>query len=221
MFLVINKIAKENNLKVIYDAAHAFGSSYKHNSLASFGDVSTLSFHATKLFHTIEGGAIVTQNNELSEKLDLIKRFGHYDDEHFTLGINGKQSEFNAAMGIELFPELPKLIAKRKKLSEIYDEKLRGRLGRPQNQSGLDYNYSYYPVLFDSEQDLLNVFQRLNEKGIFPRRYFFPSLNKLPYLEKKFECPNSEDISKRIACLPLFPDLDEKSAIQIAKIIVG
>ncbi|WP_281523644.1 DegT/DnrJ/EryC1/StrS family aminotransferase [Turicimonas muris] len=217
----INKIAKENNLKVIYDAAHAFGSSYKHNSLASFGDVSTLSFHATKLFHTIEGGAIVTQNNELSEKLDLIKRFGHYDDEHFTLGINGKQSEFNAAMGIELFPELPKLIAKRKKLSEIYDEKLRGRLGRPQNQSGLDYNYSYYPVLFDSEQDLLNVFQRLNEKGIFPRRYFFPSLNKLPYLEKKFECPNSEDISKRIACLPLFPDLDEKSAIQIAKIIVG
>ncbi len=218
----IEQIAKQHNLKVIYDAAHAFGSRYNGKSLVSYGDISTLSFHATKLFHTIEGGAcIVNCGNETAKHLDLCKRFGHNCDEHYTLGINGKQSEFNAAMGLANFPHIDEIIHERKRVCDAYDAKLKAIVQRPKTQQGLDYNYAYYPVVFKDENQLLNVFAALNAEHIFPRRYFYPSLNTLPYLKNKMSCPVSEDICSRIACLPLYPTLSDSDITRICDIILS
>lgn len=216
----IRDIADRHGLKVIYDAAHAFGSRRGGKALCSCGgDVSTCSFHATKLFHTIEGGACIVRDKDVSDRLDLIKRFGHEGDTHFREGINGKQSEFHAAMGLANFPHIAEIIADRRRISQTYDTLLENRLGRPEKQDDLEYNYAYYPVVFESEKQLLNVFKALNAEGIYPRRYFYPSLNMLPYLKEKTDCPVSEDISRRIACLPLFVGLPESSIEKIAQIV--
>ena len=215
----IEDIAQKYGLKVIYDAAHAFGSRYKGRALCSYGDISTLSFHATKLFHTIEGGACIVKDKEVAKKLDLIKRFGHVGDNHYALGINAKQDEFNAAMGNVNLNHIEEIIAERKRLSELYDTLLPSRLRRPAKQEGLEYNYAYYPVVFESEQDLLNAFARLAKADIFPRRYFYPSLNTLPYLNERFSCPVSEDICSRIACLPLFVGLEEDTVRKICAVL--
>lgn len=215
----IEKIAKQHGLKVIYDGAHAFGSRYHGKSLLDYGDISTLSFHATKLFHTIEGGACIVKDAEINRKLDLAKRFGHNGDEHFTLGINGKQSEFHAAMGLANFPYIGEIIADRKRASDLYDSLLQGYVKRPKLQAGLEYNYAYYPVIFKSETELLTVFNALNKEGIFPRRYFYPSLNTLPYLNNRQACPISEDISRRIACLPLYVGLENENIKRICRIV--
>ncbi|MDE6250947.1 MAG: DegT/DnrJ/EryC1/StrS family aminotransferase [Alphaproteobacteria bacterium] len=214
----IQKIADKYGLKVIYDGAHAFGARYKGKSLLSYGDISTCSFHATKLFHTIEGGACIVRDKAVSDKLELQKRFGHNGDEHYMLGINAKQSEFHAAMGLANFPYIKDIIADRKRVSDTYDKLLVGCVGRPQEQVELEYNYAYYPVVFKSEDELLKVFAALNAQDIFPRRYFYPSLNKLPYVDD-VPCPISEDISSRIACLPLYVGLSDNIIQIICKTI--
>jgi dTDP-4-amino-4,6-dideoxygalactose transaminase len=214
----IQEIAEKHNLKVIYDAAHAFGSKVNGRSLLEWGDVSALSFHATKLFHTIEGGACVTSNRNISEKIELQKRFGHNQDEHIMLGINAKTSEFNAAMGLANFPYLEMIIDKRKRISEQYDAFLDGIVLRPAKAAGLEYNYAYYPVVFESEVELLQVFKALAEERIYPRRYFYPSLNILPYVKSQ-ACPVSEDVAKRIACLPFSTELSEEDTARICKTI--
>lgn len=216
----IQKIADKHNLKVIYDAAHAFASKYKGKSLLSFGDVSTCSFHATKLFHTIEGGACIANDDMISDKLELQKRFGQDHDALLCLGINAKQSEFHAAMGLAIFPYLNEIISKRKHISDLYDNMLNGIIQRPKQQKDLEYNYAYYPVMFKNETELLKVFDALHQNDIFPRRYFWPSLNTLPYLEKTQSCPISEDICSRIACLPLYPDLCDEDVKKISQIVV-
>ena len=211
----IQKIADKHGLKVIYDAAHAFASEYKGKSLATYGDISTLSFHATKLFHTIEGGACIVKDKAVSDKLELIKRFGHHGDTHYMLGVNAKQDEFNAAMGLANFKHLDEIKAARKHISELYDSLLNGKLQRPKMQHGLEYNYAYYPVVFESERELLAVFDRLAKIDVFPRRYFYPSLNELPYLTSHYDCPVSEDITTRIACLPLYVGLADADVERI------
>lgn len=216
----IQKIADKYDLRVIYDAAHAFGVKYKGRSLLSYGDISTLSFHATKLFHTVEGGACVVNREKISERVDLIKRFGHNSDEHFCLGINAKQSELHAAMGIVNLRYFDQILRKRKKISDLYENLLRDSVIRPSKQTGLEYNYSYFPVIFENEDMLLKVFNCLNENNIFPRRYFYPSLNTLPYVDK-CSCPISEDISRRIACLPLYPDLSDSDIKKICDIMLN
>ncbi len=216
----IQEIADRHKLKVIYDAAHSFGSRYKGQALSCYGDISTLSFHATKLFHTIEGGACIVKEKGVSERLEMIKRFGHQGDDYYCLGINAKQDEFNAAMGLAIFPHLAEIIEKRKRLSDLYDDLLRGLVSRPKKQEDLEYNYAYYPVLFKSEDELLQVFDKLNAEEIFPRRYFYPSLNNLPYIERCYSCPVSEDISARIACLPLSTYMSDKDVERITKIII-
>lgn len=215
----IQEIADKYNLKVIYDAAHAFGSFYKGKSLCGYGDVSTCSFHATKVFHTIEGGACICKDDKVNELLYHAKKFGHDGDDHITLGINGKQSEFNAAMGLALFPYISHLIKERKRVCDLYDSLLVGMVTRPKVQENLDYNYAYYPVVFKSEDELKKVFRALAEQEIYPRRYFYPSLNTLPYLKNKQTCPVSEDICSRIACLPLYPELSNEIVEKICKII--
>lgn len=216
----IEKIARKHNLKVIYDAAHAFGVKYKGKSLLSFGDISTCSFHATKLFHTIEGGAIVSNSPGNARRVILHQTFGHTDDDYFCLGINGKNSEFHAAMGLCNLPWVEKIIQKRKQISEKYNSELNfgESLCRPQSILDFEYNFAYYPVVFQSEKKLLEARNLLRSNQINTRRYFYPSLNKLPFIEYQ-SCPVSEDISSRILALPLFYDLAKEDVLRISKLI--
>ena len=204
----IAEIGRKHGLPVIYDGAHAFGSCYKGKSLLWYGDYSTCSFHATKLFHTVEGGAVITHDASTVEKLDLLRRFGHNGDEHISLGINAKQSELHAAVGLTILPRISEILSARRHLCKLYDTLLEDIVQRPTPQPGLEPNYGYYPVLFKDETQLLTTFSSLAEHNIHPRRYFYPSLNQLPYLKQQSSCPISEDIASRIACLPLYVGLE-------------
>ena len=215
----IEKIAKKYNLKVIYDGAHAFGSKFKGKSLLSYGDITTCSFHATKLFHCVEGGACIANNKEIDEKINFLKKFGYENDDYRCCGINAKNSEFHSAMGLANIKYIDNILKERKKICTSYDKYLKGFVTRPIQPKDLEYNYIYYPVIFKSEEELIKVDKALKEKDIFIRRYFYPSLNELPYLSKKDACPVSEDISRRIACLPLYVGLDEKNIKEICNTI--
>lgn len=215
----IQKIAKKHHLKVIYDGAHAFGVKYKNKSLLQYGDISICSFHATKLFHTIEGGCVVSKTKLIDNKINLIKRFGHNADRHFVLGINAKASEFQAAMGLCNIKHLKKIIKNRKKSSELYDQFLLKNIQKTVPPKNTEMNYGYYPIILKSEKETLEIIKALNNKNIFPRRYFYPSLTKLPYILNKQKCPISEDISLRILCLPLYYGLKEHDVKAIAEII--
>lgn len=219
----IEKTAKKHHLKVIYDAAHAFGVRYKGVPLVNYGDASTLSFHATKLFHTVEGGAIVTNSDDSAHRFSYLRNFGHKGQEDFWgLGINAKNSEFHAAMGICVLPYIEEIIRKRKDLSLLYDEMLLNaglNIVRPSIPADTDYNYSYYPVVFEDEKTLLHVRDALNAEFIYPRRYFYPSLSTLPYV-KKAKVPVTDDISRRVLCLPLYYELEPDQVKKIAHIIL-
>lgn len=220
--LRIEEIGKKYGIKIIYDAAHSFNTFIGEKSVLSFGDVSTLSFHATKIFHTIEGGAIICNNAELNEKLFLLKSFGHKADRYFSAGINGKNSEFHAGMGHLVLDDFNVIQANRKLQHDFYtrmiDEKSLDLI-RPVIAPDVKYNYSYYPIVFPNEKVLVNSIVGLNAENIFPRRYFYPSLNTLPYLSNKISCPVSENISSRVLCLPLFHDLTKEDQERIVSII--
>lgn len=213
----IEAIAQKHGLKVIYDAAHAFGVEYKHKSIFSYGDVSTCSFHATKLFHTVEGGSVTAKDPKAFKQISLYHSFGHIGDDYYTEGINGKNCELHAAMGLCNLPKLDELIAARKYRSELYDSLLNGFVARPVVPQHVTYNYAYYPVVFASETDLLKVKGSLQEHGINTRRYFYPSLNQLPFLTRHDSCPVSEDVSKRVLCLPMYFDLAETDIERICE----
>ena len=219
----IERIARKHKLKVIYDAAHAFGVQWDHKPLLSYGDVSALSFHATKQFHTAEGGAVVCRDAKIAERIALIKKFGHIGEDHyFEAGINAKMSELHAAMGLCVLPKLSEIITTHRRLSGLYDRLLDGSgLVRPQAPENTAYNYAYYPVVFPSHSAMMRTRQALIKKGIMPRRYFFPSLNTLPYLKpgQKRACPVSEDISSRILCLPLYLGLKKKEVELACRVI--
>lgn len=218
---LIEEIAKKHDLKVIYDAAHAFGVKYKGKSLLEYGDVSTCSFHSTKVFHTIEGGSIICHDPELFEKIKLLRSFGHILDDYYIAGINGKNSEFHAAMGLCNLNHLSGIIEGRKQIFRIYDSLLNWQtLEKPtERHQDLEYNFAYYPVIFESAEITAKVIQALNEQNIYPRRYFYPSLNKLSYLKTHQACPVSEDISSRVLSLPLYPDLEHAIVEKICSII--
>jgi dTDP-4-amino-4,6-dideoxygalactose transaminase len=217
----IESIAKKHNLKVIYDGAHAFGVEYKGRSLLSYGDISTCSFHATKLFHTVEGGCIICHDPETLRTLMLMRSFGHMGDEYLSVGINGKNSEFHAAMGLAVFPYLKEIIARRKEIHEQYVSLLSDCNLKflAVDASVIDYNYAYFPVVFATEKELLNVRDILSQSNINSRRYFYPSLNTLPFLSVKSACPVSEDIARRVLCLPMFPDLTTDQVQEISSLI--
>lgn len=209
----IQQIADKHKLKVIYDAAHAFGVRLFGESLLLHGDCSILSFHATKLFHTAEGGAVVCKDAEVAKRVFLMKKFGHIGEEdYFDIGVNAKMSELHAAMGLCVLPKVHDIIASRKECSGWYDEQLKGcSLQWPVPRGSLEYNYGYYPVIFSSHDVMMRVRQALLDNGIGPRRYFHPSLNTLPFLkpELKRACPISESISSRVLCLPLYVGLSK------------
>ena len=216
----INKIASKYNLKVIYDAAHAFDVKYKEQSILNYGDISTLSFHATKLFHTIEGGALIINDDELVQKARYLINFGIKNQEEIPhLGTNAKMNEFEAAMGLCVLDDMEKIKNKRKSLIENYKKELKGLVQFQEQNDNATENYSYFPILFKSEKELLKIQKALNSEQIFPRRYFYPSLDTLEYIEPKQECKISRDISKRILCLPVYYDLENEIQIQIITII--
>ncbi|WP_259016483.1 DegT/DnrJ/EryC1/StrS family aminotransferase [Emticicia fluvialis] len=217
----IEQIARKYNLKVIYDGAHSFGATYKGNSVLSYGDVATCSFHATKVFHTVEGGCVICKDDELLKVLAHYRSFGHKNDDYYMMGINAKNSEFHAAMGLVNLPHVADIIEKRKIVSEKYNELLNwDKLKQPrQNIEGFVYNYAYYPIMLPSEQKLLEVTAALKKEDIVPRRYFYPSLNQLPYLDFYTPCPVSERLSVAALSLPLYYDLALEDAERIAKIV--
>ena len=204
----IDLIAKKFNLKVIYDAAHCFGTKYKGKSVFSYGDISTVSFHSTKLYHSIEGGAVFASDPEVMKRMSFMRNFGHDGPERFEgVGINGKNSEFHAAMGIINLTYVDDILHKRRQLVNVYDLQTRALpLTRPVFCDTAESNNSYYPIIFRTEEALLRTKVNLENHKIFPRRYFYPSLNLLKYVNGA--CPVSEDISARILCLPLFHDLN-------------
>lgn len=216
----IEAIANKHQLKVIYDAAHAFGVNYKGQSLLNYGDASTCSFHATKLFHTVEGGSVTTRSHDLLKQVTLFHSFGHVGDDYYSQGINGKNSEFHAAMGLCNLPKLDLLIAARQQRSALYDSLLSPqKISRPHIPEHTAYNYSYYPVVFANEATLLNARETLLKNEVNTRRYFYPSLNQLPFLQTSQPCPVSEDIAKRVLCLPMYFDLETEHIERICKII--
>lgn len=205
----IQKIAEKHNLKVIYDAAHAFGVKVDEESIFNYGDISTCSTHATKLYQTCEGGLVISNNPELLKKIAYMRNFGHKGPENFQgLGINGKNSEFHAAMGLANLPYLDAIHNQRKKLTERYNLKLKNfKAIKPVWHTKSSTNYAYYPIVFESEALLLKCIDALKANEIFGRRYFYPSLaTNLPYV-KTITLENTDDIAKRIFCLPLYYDL--------------
>ena len=216
----IERIAQKHQLAVIYDAAHGFGVNYKGKSLFNYGDVSTCSFHATKLFHTGEGGALFCKNEKLMQQLYFHHNFGHNGPEKFEmLGVNAKMSELQAAMGLAVLPYMEEIITKRQVVVNTYNDQLKFRDFRKLKiREGTGWNYSYYPIIFEEESKLLKVKDALLEEGINPRRYFYPSLHQLPYVDQ-VDMSISESISKRILCLPLSASLEASTVIKIVKII--
>jgi dTDP-4-amino-4,6-dideoxygalactose transaminase len=216
----IEKIAGKHNLKVIYDGAHAFGTNYKGKYVLSYGDISTCSFHATKLFHTAEGGCLITNDDAIAETAVLYRQFGHIGDDYYTMGINGKSSELHAAMGLCNLNYIDAIMKCRKEQWLYYEELFANKqFGLLQIAGDTEYNYSYFPVIFKTETQLLEAMQALKEKDIIPRRYFYPSLNTLPYINYQ-PAPISEQIASRILCIPLYHDLTKQEQDLIAEIIL-
>jgi len=217
---ILKELANEFNIPIIYDAAHAFGVKVNDESILNLGDISTLSFHSTKLFHTIEGGAIITSDKELAHKISYLRNFGHDGHENFFgLGINGKASEFNAAMGLVNLPHVNRLIIERKRISELYYKLLDNSIIEVKRPNiDLNYNFSYLPVIFKTENQLLCVKESLEKYEIMTRRYFYPSLNRLPYVKYQRN-PIAESISSRVLCLPLYNGLSNADVKRICDII--
>ena len=178
---IIKDIAHKHDLKIIYDAAHAFGVTYKGKSVFEYGDVSTCSFHATKLFHTGEGGALFCNDQDLMNKLYYSHNFGHDGPLNFHgLGINAKISELQAAMGLAVLPFMEDILKARKQIVDYYNHNLNfSKISKIKIREFTEWNFSYYPIIFNTEKELLKAQKLLNENEIFPRRYFYPSLNRI------------------------------------------
>lgn len=217
----IERIAKKHNLKVIYDGAHAFGVKVNGKSVFEFGDISTCSLHATKLYHSTEGGFIVTNNKVLNAKMEKMRNFGFNGPEEFSeLGINGKNSEFHAAMGLVNFNYIQAIHDKRKLLTDTYIQNLsKVKASIPAWNEMATLNYAYFPLVFESEALMLEAKLKLEEKQIFSRRYFYPSLAKsVPYLPKK-DLEVTDNVAKRVLCLPLYFNLKVTEVMEICSVI--
>lgn len=216
----IENIAQKYGLKTIYDGAHAFGVQYNGESLLSYGDATILSFHATKLFHTIEGGAIIFKNKEDYERAKLMINFGiDGPDSVIELGINAKMNEFQAAMGLCVLDEIDTILEQRAEIWSHYENALKDIVQLQKRNFQCTNNYSYFPVLFENEERLIEVKNTMNSAGINPRRYFYPSLDTLEYLHPQVSQTESRNIASRIMCLPLYPELRTEDADLIVMIL--
>lgn len=216
----IDAIAKKHNIKVIYDAAHSFGVKYKGKSIFEYGDISTCSFHATKIFHTGEGGGIFCKDRDLFHQIYYSHNFGHNGPLAFYgLGINAKISELQAGMGLAVFPYMDKILEKRKILVQEYNINLRdSSLEKLKIRAETDWNFSYYPLLFKDEATLLKSEKLMHDANILPRRYFYPSLDTLPYISGG-NAAISRDVSSRVICLPLYHTLNTDSISKVCSLL--
>ncbi len=223
----IQAIADKHGLKVIYDAAHAFGTDYTvqngyTQSVLNYGDISTISFHATKLFHTIEGGAVITNDDELARKTRLLINFGITGPTSIESGgTNAKMNEFEAAMGLCVLDEIEFIKAERKRIWQTYQAELPSLVQFQQWNPQSQNNHAYVPILFENEAQLLKVEAKLKEHNIIPRRYFYPSLDTLNYLQNHQVCSISRDIASRILCLPIYPSLTAENQQAVIQVIRG
>ena len=216
----IDSIARKHKLKVIYDASHAFGVKYKGESLLTHGDAATLSFHATKLFHTGEGGAIIFKRKEDLERAKKMINFGITGPDSIEeLGINAKMNELQAAMGLCVLDEMEENIKKRANIWHRYKQILNPLLQLQAKPEGLEYNYAYFPLVFESEEQVVGVAALIKENGILARRYFYPSLESVECLGTEAEQPISKDISRRILCLPIYSGLPSDTSDKITSIL--
>lgn len=216
----IQAIADKHKLKVVYDAAHAFGSEYKGQSVLNYGDISTLSFHSTKLFHTIEGGAVITSDDELAKKIRTMINFGITSATTIeTVGTNAKMNEFEAAMGLCVLDDIDYIREQRANIWQKYMQSLASHFTiQKWNEYGRN-NHAYAPILFNNEKQLLQAEAKLKENDILARRYFYPSLDTLEYLDTKQICKNSRDVASRIMCIPIFPGLKVNEKEKVIKIL--
>lgn len=216
----IEAIAQKHDLKVIYDAAHSFGVTYKDKSIFDYGNVSTCSFHATKLFHTGEGGAVFCKDKSLEHQIFYSHTFGHLGPiDYYGVGINGKISELQAAMGLTVLPYVAAIVEARKEVVDFYNTHLDfSKLQQLKIRENTQWNYSYYPVIFETEEQLLAVQKALNDNDIYPRRYFYPSLNTIEYT-KGNSMPISESVAERVLCLPLYKELSSTETERIVSFI--
>lgn len=220
--VAIEKIAKKHHLKVIYDGAHAFGVEINGKSIFEYGDITTCSLHATKLYHSVEGGLLISTDPEILKELASIRNFGISGFDSFaTLGINGKNSEYHAAMGLANLKYIENIKQKRLTLTAHYEDKLKhAKAARPLWHKASSNNGAYFPLVFESEELMLKCKEKLQLAEIGTRRYFYPSLaSGLPYVEKT-EMPVTEDIAKRVLCLPLYYDLSFEEVDLICRFIL-
>ena len=226
----IQKIADTYGLKVIYDACHTFGEMVNQNSILNYGDLSVLSFHATKVFTTFEGGAIVCHDEKMKRRIDYLKNFGFADEVTVVApGINAKMNELQAAFGLLQLKYIDKAIQKRKRIALLYREKLKGLKGITllHEKPEVNYNYSYFPVLIDSEEYNLTrdeVYSLFKEHNIFSRRYFYPLISSFPTYKglpsaEPSNLPVAEKIANQILCLPIYPDLAEEDVLFISGLL--
>lgn len=223
----IERIAEKYNLKVIYDSAHAFGIKYKGKTIANFGDISMMSFHATKVFHTIEGGAVLFKNSELKKKIQSLRNFGFISQEEANVdGMNCKMNEFQAAMGLCNLKYIEDEIQKRKRVVERYQDKLKDVKGITcwEKQQDVTSNYIYFPIFIDKEKYGLNRDELaliLEQNGIVARKYFYPITSNFEcYKKYKLNTPIAEKISQNVLTLPLYSDLSFDNVDRICDIII-
>ncbi|HIP14812.1 MAG TPA: DegT/DnrJ/EryC1/StrS family aminotransferase [Sulfurimonas autotrophica] len=217
----IMDIAEKNNLKVVFDAAHAFGVDYKNQSLLNYGDISTLSFNAVKLFHSVEGGAIIIKDDELYKKAKAMRQYGKttLDGNSSSAGLNAKMNELEAAMGLAVLDEIEEVTNERKESYLYYKKHLYDLVQMLKENEDANYNYSYCPLIFNSIEEMNMVQTKLMENGIKPRRYFAPSLDQLSYVEKREEMRVSQDITSKILALPLHSNAEIVAVEVILKTI--
>ena len=225
----IQRIADRHGLRVIYDAAHAFGVRYRGQSLLGHGDLSVLSFHATKVFNTFEGGAIVCHDAETKQRIDYSKNFGFADEVTVVAtGINGKMNEFQSALGLLQLRHIDAAIERRRRISEAYTRELRGVAGITccTHSPDAEQNYSYYPILVGANYPLSrdDLCQKMREHGIYPRRYFYPLITEMPmYKGMQSAAPSNLPVATRIAreivCLPIFTELEQDDVLRIVETV--
>jgi len=226
----IKEIAKKHNLKVIYDACHTFGVTINNVPVLNFGDLSVMSFHATKVFNTLEGGAIVCHNKKMKEYIDHLKNFGITSETQVeTIGLNAKMNEAQAAMGLLQLKYVDNYINKRKKVVELYRKKLQGIKGISflNDFPSVKHCYSYFPILVDKDEFGVTrdeLYNRLKQHNIFSRRYFYPLISQYPIYRKLESAqpgsiPIAERVAEQVLCLPLYPNLLESDIIRIYKVL--
>lgn len=226
----IKKIAQKHNLSLIYDAAHAFGTKINNKSILNYGDLSILSFHATKIFNTIEGGAIICHNKEAKKKIDRLKNFGIVNKTTVEeAGINAKMNELQAAMGLLQLKHIKGNIKKRKEIAETYRKELKNINGISllEKKDSVEYNYGYFPILIDKEKYGMTrdeLYEKFKQNNIHVRRYFYPLISDFsPYKQlkssNKNNLPIANDIANKILCLPIYPELEKKDIERIINLI--